>query len=478
MITVINKAKIKTLPMLIGTSDPASAKIAVNSLSFFPYILISKFNDQKEKIKGATVDPKDTIYIKLHNSRFLPEIELFCEDSKAILFNDLYPFDQDTVISIFVKSNTNKITEKNQKGSPIRMDFKVTEYETVKVDVGDGFIFKYLIKGILDVEELHYTRWLSIKDKSSYDALKGIASEMNLGFASNVQESNDKMTWLSAGDSYLEFIKEISSQSFISEDSFVWTFIDFQYNLNYINIQSELNEFTKEEAYISSEYLDNDPEEKPTITYLTNNKAADSTNKYISSFNIVNQSFKVNLEKFYRLQATWYDKDVNTIFKPCLKELETNDVKLGKNEGKLKQLVNKNSKIYDENNDDHFVGKIDTDNVHKNFALAKKLNKFNLDNLEKMKMIVILNMVNFSIKRFETVLVEIYNINDIFSEKAGPPEAGGTIKKDNAALYNINTTLSGYWYVTGINYLYKRNNGVEQEITLMRRDLSIDYGME
>ncbi len=42
---------------------------------------------------------------------------------------------------------------------------------------------------------------------------------------------------------------------------------------------------------------------------------------------------------------------------------------------------------------------------------------------------------------------------------------------------NLNTTLSGYWYVTGINYIYKRSSGIEQEISLMRRDLSINYGV-
>ena len=45
-----------------------------------------------------------------------------------------------------------------------------------------------------------------------------------------------------------------------------------------------------------------------------------------------------------------------------------------------------------------------------------------------------------------------------------------------SSINNINTRLSGYWFVTGINYLYKRSGGVEQEITLQRRELSVNYG--
>ncbi len=70
---------------------------------------------------------------------------------------------------------------------------------------------------------------------------------MNLGFSSNVRESNDEMTWINPNDTYKEFIKDITRYSWISEDSFIWTFIDFNYNLNYVDIQLELNEFTKNE---------------------------------------------------------------------------------------------------------------------------------------------------------------------------------------------------------------------------------------
>ena len=463
-IKVIEKSKIKTEPIAFKLNDPKSVDLLVQSFDYVPYVYIKKINDtiNTPPIDGTNIDPRDIVYIKLHNSMFLPEIELYCYDSKGILFNDLYPFDHDTLLCIFVKANS-------ENEMPIRMDFRVTEYETVKSD-DNRDIFTYLIKGILNVDELHYTRYESYEG-TSYDVIKEIALKLNLGFASNVDSSDDKMKWINPSDTYKEFIKDITRYSFITEDDFVWTFIDFYYNLNYINVQLEMNEFNKEEkGTFTNKLITKNDEERNIFLYLTNNKAFNMTNKYISKFNLVNQSLKVNLENFYQITSSFYDKSDNTVYKKYIKKLENNEEKLAKGEGTLRQLYDKESPIFNENvNDEYFLGKIDTqNNVHKNYSLAKTSNLYNLNNMEKMKMIVTLNQINFSIKRFQNIKIEIYNPQDIFSADANNP--------DKKPIDNINMRLSGYWYVTGINYLYKRTGGPEQEITLMRRDLSIDYG--
>jgi hypothetical protein len=168
------------------------------------------------------------------------------------------------------------------------------------------------------------------------------------------------------------------------------------------------------------------------------------------------------------MKATWYDKNENTVFKTLLKQLENDENKLSEGEGNLKQLTDKESTIFIKNlNDEYFIGKSDTkDNVHKKYSFAKLLNKYNLDSMGKMKMVVTLYQANFAIKRFQNIRLDIYNPEDMFSNKAATKSPADS----------INSTLSGYWYVTGIDYTYKRSGGVEQEITLMRRDLSIDYG--
>ena len=468
MIKIIEKSTIKLKPIFFQVHDAKSADLLIQSFDYVPYLYICKLSntDDIESSYGTTIDVRDIIYVKLYNDKFLPEIEIYCNDSKNILFNDIYPFDHDTLISIFIKSNTNIIDDDTLNGAPIRMDFRVTEYQTIKTDAKREKM-QYLIKGVLNIDSLHYTYYLS-KNETSFNVLKDIALQMNLGFASNVTESNDKMKWINPSDTYLNFIKKITEHSFISEDSFVWTFIDFHYNLNYVNVQIELNEFdrNKKDRVKNDLFIKND-EEDEGVLYLTNNQTFKSSNKYFNKFNLVNQSFQINLQKSYKAKATWFDKDLNSIFKKTLKELENDESKLSSNEGNLKQLSDKDSKIYTENiNDELFLGKVDIDNTHEKYIFAKMSNHYNFNNVEKMKMVITLNKINFFIKRFENIRIEIYNTNDVYSKNSNEYGPGS----------NINMALSGYWYVTGINYLYKRTGGQEQEITLVRRDLSIDYG--
>lgn len=450
MIEVKTKSTIKTKEFAFDLKDDSKRTMFVESFNYVPFLALSKLNDPS--INGTTIDPKDVIYVKLHNSKFLPEIELYCYDSKGIFFSDLYPLDHDTLLSIFVKSNSENLM-------PIRMDFRITEFETTRSQE-NTYTLKYLIKGILDVDSLHYTRYEARKG-TSYEILKKLSEELDLGFATNVDNSDDEMIWINPSETYIKYIQDITEHSFIDDKSFIWTFIDFNYNLNYVNINKEMNEFNKNEESTQTNSATVKRDEESTVNfYLTNKPAFNTTNRYIAKFNIVNQSYKINLEKNYRFKATWFDKKENKGYRQFLNDIES--------DGKpIKPLYDYESKIYNENiNDEFFIGKMDTDNVHKNYGLAKVINQFNLENIGKMKMIVTLNQTNFDIKRFQNLKIEIYNINDMLSQNA----------EKKPATENINEKLSGFWLVTGINYLYRRTGGVEQEITLMRRDLSINYG--
>ena len=451
MIEVKDKAKIKTKEFEFNLQDEAKIKQFVESFDYLPFLYLSKSDS------GTTINPREIIYVKLYNNKFLPEIELSCYDSTGVFFTTLYPFDHDAILSIFVKSSSNL-------NFPIRMDFRVTEFETIKSSApNERQTLKYLIRGILDVDSLQYTRY-EVRKGTSHKIIRDIALEMDLGFATNIEDSNDEMKWINPSETYIDFIKDTTKRAYVKEDSFVWTFIDFYYNLNYVNIETELNLNQEEQQTLTPSRDIKDAEEQLVDLYLTNNPAFNMTNKFIEKFDLINQSYKVNLEKAYRMKSTWYEKNENKIYRNFLDDIETNDPN-------LRPLYDYNAQIYTENvNDDYYIGKVESDNVHRNYAITKAINLFNLQNIEKMRMIIILPQINFDIKRFQNVRVEIYNIRDMFSQKSGPPSTGGELPVDN-----INETLSGFWFVTGINYLYRRSGGVQQEVTLIRRDLNISY---
>jgi hypothetical protein len=459
MITIIEQSKIETLPLSFNPKDEQDAKLILESFDFMPYLSITKF-DEDVLVKTTTIDIRDIIYIKLFNNSFLPEIEIYCVDSKGILFNDIYPFDNDTIISIFIKADSEMLM-------PIRMDFRVTEYETDKSGINNNLT----IKGILNIEDLHYSRYETLNG-TSFDVVRKLSSDINLGFVSNISNTNDYMKWLTMSETYLQIINNITKNAFISEETFIWTFIDFHYRLNFIDIQTEINDFTLKQTWTSVKTLTQKEEESQVDLYLTNNEAFSFTNRFISKFNLINEATKINLKDYYKLTATWYDKNKNSVIKKEIKKLQNTTLDFQGPNGKLIGLTNIKSKLIYENFQDNYFQKIDIDNVHENYHLAESLNKYNLENLGKLKLVVVLKQANFSIQRFQNILVEIFNVQDVLSEDASVKDNG----ESKSPLENINKFLSGYWFVTGINYVFKKTSGVEQEIILMRRELSSNYG--
>ena len=75
-----------------------------------------------------------------------------------------------------------------------------------------------------------------------------------------------------------------------------------------------------------------------------------------------------------------------------------------------------------------------------------------------------------SIYRFQHIELIIYELGVISNESL----IGDEEKTDS---YRINEKLSGDWLITGINYLYL-NGAVSQEITLVKRELNIEYDKE
>lgn len=403
------------------------------SFNIFPLVIINN------ELSGNTISPELITYVKLFNNKFLPEIEMLCTDNAGVLMDGLFPFDGDIILSIFVKSTI-------EDTYPIRMDFRILEFNPIQTDVIEGEK-TFLIKGILDVAKLHYTEFEAFNKSTSFNVLQNLSKRIGLGFASNIDNTDDNMTWINPAITNLEFIQHVTKRAYISDETFVWSFIDFYYNLNFVDIEKELGDNPTELQSLSTSF--NDGEERLVEQYLSMSKNLSSINKFIKQYNINNRSFKANLESGYRYSSRWFNKSENTIEHVITRENETNNQN-------LTQLIT-DDEISDRNWDGTFIGKIDTDNVHQNYHIALTLNSFNIEKLHKLTMTVSLPLVNFEVKRFQNILVDVVDI-DINNDSSG-----------------IKEKLSGYWFVTGINYTFKSNSGAVQEITMVRRDLNKSY---
>jgi len=405
-------------------------------------------------INGINVDPGDIFMFKLINEKYLPEVEMIFSDTTNKLFDSKYPLDQQ-VLSIMLKSNENLLMS-------IRMDFWITEFKSVKNDSGDNDYKKYSLKAKLNVP--YIIKHNSFKG-TSYELLKKIATDADLGFASNIDNTNDSMTWINCGIDYVrEQIPEVVKRSYINDNTFLWAYIDFWYNLNYIDIEKELNVDTTSDKGLSGlELLIKKNKTIPLL--LSNHPDYNSTNQYIDKFSLINESTEINYEIGYNPYITYYmskEKNMNSLL------LDTISNK-GKNNNNIVIKGQPDDDNYNKNQKkNYFMGKIDTDNMHENYLYAELLNINNLKFLQKIRLKVILRIPNFQLVRFQLIKLNLYKTKEL-DDDLNP-------SNDDRENRKLNKRLSGDWLIIGINFIYKKRgiyqDDMVQELTLVKRELS------
>jgi len=406
-------------------------------LGFLPFIWYN----------GIQLDTKDISSFKLYHSGMIPTLDLSIKDTYNIFREDAFPGD-DSFITIYLNSRSLNLRS-------IHMDFKILEFK----ELGES---NYSIIGICDIPDLYTRKYKSYGNMTSHEALKEVSKEMGLGFCSNISDSDDKMTWINAGFNNIDFIKNTINNSYISDDSFQYCYIDFYYNLCYIDVSKELNREISNDKIINGfghTLLKNDAEssdESLIPSVLSNDKALRQSVSFFSNYEIFNKSTKVSLEKSYRSRSKFYDSNT--------KELLIFDIESQTSDGN-KTLILKgrpsDSTFFRENISAVWLGKQDIydeggGNVHKNYNYAISQNRQNLDDLVKVSCKITLPSANFNLYLFQKIQL-------IFSDEKPSPANDQTpyLKR-----------FTGDWLITNIDFNYDGNSMI-QEATLVKRELEL-----
>ena len=204
-----------------------------NDLGRVPYLVFAYMDK-------LLVEAKDIIYFKLVGDQYIPEIHVIFRDPTNKLIDDMFPLDK-SIVSLMIRANSENLM-------PIRCDFYITNFNPVK-DKSFGDDKVYTMRAILDLPII--IKNISFPNKTSYKLLEQLTDECILGFCTNIDDTNDEMTWINPGDDYIkDFIPEVTLQAYKSDDSFLWSFVDYYYNLNYIDIETALNEDTSNQKTI------------------------------------------------------------------------------------------------------------------------------------------------------------------------------------------------------------------------------------
>ncbi|NBU80961.1 MAG: hypothetical protein EBS55_04865 [Flavobacteriaceae bacterium] len=386
------------------------------------------------------IQPADLIFLNLSLKENIPQVKITFVDTNGLINQRGLPIDN-TKLSVFINTRTTI-------NKTILIQFKI-----INIKRESGLTFT--IKAAIDLDELYTINYESFLKSSSLDVMKRVAKQLGLGFSSNITSTNDRMNWLNYGRKVYQFLKYVANNGYISDNDFCSYYIDYSYNLNYINIQKELLRDVKNDEMMVDNFQ---PEavvnskmplsKAPTI--LTTDPSASKTNNYISSYTLLNNSTSISLQEGYIKTVFYYDnqKKEKLIF-----ELDTlSDNTNKKNLISLKSPADKN--FLKSNFTQEYIGKFDSDNMHKNYNYADFLNNRNLQELEKITVIATLPTPNFSLYVFQKIRVMFINqTQQMFANI-------------------VNERLTGYFLITNIKFEF--SGGVFSQILhLSRRDLTL-----
>lgn len=459
MIQVLVRPSITLKELVIDyqeTVQDSAANEYLETIGLYPYL----------QIGNTVIQTNDTIKIILHNDKFLPRIEVYFKDPTYRFVDPLFPTDNE-VISLFIQSSSEILM-------PVRMDFKITTFDVAKSKPNDNQELVYVLNGILNVNPLYYTKFESYQG-SSFDVLKELATSAELGFASNMENTNDEMTWVNPAEPRLEFMQEIIKYSFKGDESFMYGYVDFYYNFNFIDVEAAINEDISEQTgVVASTNIIKGTEEPQTDLVLTDHPNKSNTNLYINKYNIQNSTTEINLDIGYASYMSYYDRNENVFYKFVMQSISTTG-----SDGNQVILKGKVDEVMDENlvTTRGMKGSQDNDNVHRNFLYAYDQNMQNLEFLQKVKAKISLKLMNYNLYRFQKVKIKFYKLSELHNDDKPVVVNEDTVKNEKGVDYDenrINQRLSGEWLITAINYTFNRVSGFSQDITLAKRELGFN----
>jgi hypothetical protein len=346
----------------------------------------------------------------------------------------------DSTIDLFLNS-----TSSNLKS--LHIVFKIECFDQGVEKAGQ----KFTIEGTMNIPKLYLVGNNSYND-TSFNTLRKICAESEIGFNSNISNTEDKMAWKNTQKKIYEFMSDIVARSYISDESFMGAYIDYYYCFNYVDIEKEMNRDNSKDVGINTSGLSqqSEPDELKRISpiTLTNDQAQSFSSNYMSNVVKVNDSTKKSLKHGYSTITKFYDR-IKKQFLVFTVDSTTSDGS--------KSIILKGGENDDKYQNEHvihkFAGKIDTDNVHNNFNYAATQNRINLDNLNKIAINATLPNPNYNLYKFQNVQVQMIN------QLATPA---------NSSI--VDYRYSGSYIVADIEYVWAKGK-MSQNIRLVRKEL-------
>jgi hypothetical protein len=411
------------------------------------------------RIGNAKIQPGSIVGMNLYFNSLIPTMDISFIDEMGSFTSVAYP-KTNPLVSVYIATDHPKLKSFSQT-------FLITNISSIPIGPNAK---RFDITAELYVPNLNGNFIKSYRQMTSSMALRKIAEELRLGFASNEDSVNDRMTWINPNLNYKEFIKLITDHSYKNEKSFFDCFIDRYYVLNFINVEKQFRtdpEVDLGYPSFSTEALDlsrSSPNKVKLLEniqiplILTNSLIGDSSDDLkIVSYSLVGDNGEILAKDGFRKTVFVYrhgeESPVNKWFAEPISNVSRDLTETHQSPELTDYLDNSVVK---------WMG-IDYGNAHTNYKFAKIINSHNRLETEKNTLNITINSFNNNIIRGSRVKVNIFGTRikavsddaakDILPKPSTQYSENQGIN-NNAAAEIYDDRLSGFYYVKEISYHY------------------------
>jgi len=444
-------------------------------------------NMPRVQINTAIISPSELEFFSLKITEFLPTLRIVITDREGRFGSIDYPKDGD-IVSVYIRpEDINNFKE-------IRIDFDI---RTIRFAPGSGTgndIFT--IDCVMKVPTIFAEDCEAFESDSSFNHLNKVADNLGLGYASNESSTDDSMTRIRPYDTNIKFIKDITTQAFMNDDSFWTSYIDPYYYLCFVNVNKqfsiidELDDGVMAHGVSPNRSVGNEGNDEGKIytLILTNDENQKDSNMSIKKFGLMNKSGETWISNGYKRYVQYYNQDTKEQIENFIDPLTTDGAEADyiMSKGRADETIYKDQVKY------KFLGKqlsggknLDGYNVHENYIFAQILNYQNLEEIKKMSLSVELEMINFNLYRYQRVPITIYesretskiliqNRDGELGEEPGDPNLEEENETNVGGSQIKNEFLSGFYVIDEIEYIYKGIGSViTQKLNCLRREWPI-----
>ena len=439
MITQIFPPTLKLRPITVKYEEETgtSTVITADGVGIFPVVYYN----------GVPISHGDILSFRLYHDGIIPKCKVSFIDSINLIKDAGVPKD-DMTFDIFINSKTVSLKS-------IHLNFKLEKHRE------SMFGAKYTFNGTLNIPSEHDKEFKlyeqqspTYENMSSYNSIIKICKDLGLGFNSNISDTEDKMKWVFNGDKGHQVIEHLVNKSYISDTSFMGAYIDYYYCMNYVDVEKECKRDNSSDSGIETGGVGTiDTTSEITKMLLHNEVGINKSSFYfLSEPKIKHNSTDKNLNKGVRTKVKFYDNKT--------KKFEVYDIEGTTSDGTETEILKSSPndrKGFWSNTTTRFLGKMDTENVHKNYLYAEELNRRNLDELGNIEMIVKLPNINLNYYIYQKARVVLIN------QRTSPT---------NQSKFRYEYT--GDWTISAIEFKMTKEGGMKtfyQEMRLIRKEL-------